>query len=179
MKDKLIEKLKEGNTHAFEMIMTKYSGYVWAVVRNHSHDMLTAEDIEELTIDTFTALWLKRESIADDRPLMPYLAVTARNKTLNRLRSVRFTEDIDELMIPTSGFESEVEQQAVICDILKAADSLGQRQHDIFVRYYIYGETLDTIADNMRLSPANARTTLFRAREAVKKIMTERGYNDA
>ena len=178
MKDKLIEKLREGDPHAFEMIMTRYMGYVCAVVRNHSHDVLTPEDVEELTVDTFTALWQNRERITPDRPLMPYLAVTARNKTLNRLRSVRLTDDIDEIVIPSDSFESSVEKKYVIEDILTSAEKLGQRQREIFIRYYIYGETLDTIAENLQLSPANARTTLFRAREAVKKMMSERGYND-
>ncbi len=182
MKDKLIEKLIQGDAHAFEMVMARYAGYVFAVARNHSRGsgggMLTEEDIEELTVDTFVALWQNRENINAERPVMPYLAVIARNKTLNRLRSVRLTDDIEQLMLTSEGVEQSVERKAVTEDILTAANSLGQRQREVFIRYYLYGEKLDRIANELKLSASNARTTLFRAREAVKKILSERGYYD-
>lgn len=52
MKDKLIEKLNTGDVGAFEYLMREYSGYVFAVVRNHSAGVLSYEDMEELTADT-------------------------------------------------------------------------------------------------------------------------------
>lgn len=176
MKDKLIEKLNNGDICAFEKLMREYSGYVFAVVRNHSKDILTYEDMEELTADTFAALWQSRESISPDKPLMPFLAVTARNKTLNRLRSVRLTVPLEEAAgVPALHDLSDREQEAVT-EILDAVSELPDTSREVFFRYYLYGEPLDRISKELGLSPSNIRTRLCRSRDKIKKQLLERGY---
>lgn len=174
--DKLIKKLNSGNVRAFEQIMRDYSGYVSVVIRNHSKELLSREDMEELLSDTFVALWKNRGSIDPDRPLMPYLAVTARNKVMNRLRQIRLTVSLEDVELSDHSLERQLENAAIADDILDAAKSLSAKQHDVFLRFYLYGEALDTISKGMGISSADARTSLFRAREAVKKYLSERGY---
>lgn len=178
MKDKLIEKLKNGDQETFEEVMWKYAGYVYAVVRNHSAGLLTPEDTEELVSDTFAALWLTRDRLDAGRPLMPYLAVIARNKTISRLRTVRLTAGLEEAAEIAEEDDLSEWEKAAAEDILEAAEKLGGTSREIFIRHYLYGEPLDRIAEELKLSPSNVRTRLSRARDRIRKILSERGYFD-
>lgn len=176
MKDRLIEKLRHGDAAAFEALMKKYAAYVYAVVKNHSAGLLTHEDIEELTADTFAALWLGREALDPTRTLMPLLAVTARNKTLNRLRTVRLTVGLEEAAEIADESVPDEWESAAAEDILEGAEQLDRVSREVFLRHYIYGEPLDRIAKGLGMSPGSVRTRLFRARERIKKYLSERGY---
>lgn len=178
MKDKLIRKLNSGSVKAFEQIVHKYGGYVYAVVRNHSGGLLSAEDIEELVSDTFAALWRKRETLDSSRPVMPYLAVTARNLTINRLRQVKLTVSLEDAELSDVSFEDRIENAAVIGSILEAAEALGDKQREIFTRFYLYGEKVSDISEKMNISLSDAKSSLFRARQNIKKSLDERGYFD-
>ncbi len=179
MKDKLVERLVCGDVHAFEQIVRKYGRYVFKVVCNHSGGLLTKEDTEEITNDTFAALWLNRETIDPERPIMTYLAVVARNKASNRLRTLKYTVSIDELgELRDLRFEHELEDKESLDAVLDAASKLNKRQYEIFIRFYLYGEQLAVIADKMGISEPNVRISLFRARETIKKRLTEGGFFD-
>ena len=176
MKDKLIEKLKSGDERSFEEVMWKYAGYVYAVVRNHSAGLLTQEDMEELVSDAFASLWQTRADLDAGRPLMPYLAVIARNKTISRLRTVRLTVGLEEAAEIAAEEDLSEWEKAAAEDILEAAGKLSGTSREIFIRHYLYGEPLERIAEELKISPSNVRTKLCRARERIRKILTERGY---
>ncbi len=174
MKDRLILKLNSGNVRAFEQIIAKYSGYVFAVIRNHTRGLLTKEDIEEVAEDTFVALWRARESVNAERKLMPYIAAIAKNIAGNHLRTVRAAEGIEERSLIDNGYA----KMETVSDILEAADRLNKKQYEVFIRYYFYSETLNEVSDGMRISASDARTSLYRARESIKGYLSERGYSD-
>ncbi len=179
MKDKLVEKLIGSDVRAFEQIVKKYGRYVFRVVRNHSGGMLTREDEEEITNDTFAALWLNRERIDPERPLLTYLAVIARNKVSNRLRTLKFTVSIEQLgELYDADLDRKLEDKENVDAILEAAGKLNKKQYEVFVRFYLYGEPLAEISERMGIGSSDARTTLFRAREAIRKYLSERGYFD-
>ena len=179
MKDKLVEKLIGSDVRAFEQIVKKYGRYVFRVVGNHSGGLLTREDEEELTNDTFAALWLTRERIDPERPILTYLAVIARNKVSNRLRTLKFTVSIEQLgELYDADFDRKFEDKENVDAILEAAGMLNKKQYEVFVRFYLYGEPLTEIAKRMGIGGPDARTTLFRTREAIRKYLSERGYFD-
>lgn len=87
MKDKrLILKLKQGDSKALNIIIEKYSSYVYTVIRNIIGDYMTEEDIEEVASDSFVNLWNNSDKLSEDRPLTPYLSAIARNAAKNRFR---------------------------------------------------------------------------------------------
>lgn len=176
MKDKLILKLNKGNVNALEQIIRQYDDYVFFVIRNHSGGVLSKEDIEELASDTFVALWNNRRNVDADKPLMPYLASIAKNKTVDRLRSLHITVNIEDVALCDEDFDRRFETAAAIKDILNAAETLPKKQYEIFIRFYLYGEPLKRIAEAMGITDPDARTSLHRARNAVKEHLSERGY---
>lgn len=183
MKDRLLVKLKSGNVRAFENIISRYGGYVLKVIRNHSMGQLSNEDCEELLDDTFVSLWQNRETVNESSSIMPYLAVIAKNKVYNRLRALRSTYGITKTEIsdkssPSEKFDTEFDKLLLTECLRKAIDNLSKKQNEVFIRFYFYGEHLAAISDGMRISPSDARTSLFRARESVKKYLSERSYSD-
>ena len=87
MKDKrLILKLKQGDSKALNIIIEKYSSYVYTVIRNIIGYYMTEEDIEEVVSDSFVNLWNNSDKLSEDRPLTPYLSAIARNAAKNRFR---------------------------------------------------------------------------------------------
>ncbi len=78
MKDKrLILKLKQGDSKALNIIIEKYSSYVYCY-KNIIGDYMTEEDIEEVASDSFVNLWNNSDKLSEDRPLTPYLSAIAK-----------------------------------------------------------------------------------------------------
>ena len=86
MENNLAVRLRDNDEKALDNIIEKYSSYVFTVVRNFSASVLTEEDIEEIVIDVFVRLWISRDRVQTERPLLPYLSVIAKNCVKNKFR---------------------------------------------------------------------------------------------
>lgn len=86
--DIMIQKLKDNKTDALNQIIEKYSPYVYTVVRNFSGRTLSEQDIEEVVCDVFILLWKNRENIHSESPIVPYLAVIAKNCVKKQTKNI-------------------------------------------------------------------------------------------
>lgn len=57
----LIEKYKSNNELDIEKIILDYSNYIIRIIKNNSN-VLTNEDMEEIVIDVFLAIWNNKEN---------------------------------------------------------------------------------------------------------------------
>lgn len=177
---RLAAALKKGDTVALEKLMRGYTGYVCTVISNFSRGMLSLEDIDDLTQDVFVKLWEARGSLDEEYGIRSYLSAIARNAVKNCLRSLKpAAEDITELEL-SSG--ESVERQAELTDTLRCLDEclkeLSDEDSGIFMRFYFYGEKTSEIAKITRLSESTVRSKLCRARQKLKRLMTERGFEN-
>lgn len=177
--NRLAAALKAGDTAALEAVVDGYAAYVAAVIRNFSRGALSAEDIDELAADVFVSLWQSRERLSEDRGLRPYLSAIARNAVKNRFRSMPpAAEDISELEI-ASGFD--VARRAELGEAMdclrEGINSLAERDAEMFMRFYFYGEKTSDIARYMNLTEGTVRSKLTRTRQKLKAFMTERGFD--
>ncbi|MCH5208165.1 MAG: sigma-70 family RNA polymerase sigma factor [Oscillospiraceae bacterium] len=174
----LISALADGDTKALEVIMKKYSGYVCTVVRNFSRGALSEEDIDEISVEVFYKLWSLRKNIEIKIGLAAYLSAAARNAVKNRFRSMKPPfEDISELEI-SSGFlvEDKAELSMMTECLNEGIKQLSEKDREIFLRFYLYGESSSQIARAMNISEGSVRTNLHRTRAGLKEFMSERGY---
>lgn len=87
----LVVAIKEGNSDAFAELFTREFRNIKFFAYQYLHNLSQSEDVAQ---DTFLALWLNRESIADDSNLKSLLLTIAKNKALNVLRAhLRFKKD--------------------------------------------------------------------------------------
>ncbi|MCH5207031.1 MAG: sigma-70 family RNA polymerase sigma factor [Oscillospiraceae bacterium] len=175
----LISALTNGDTKALEGIMKKYSGYVLTVVRNFSRGALSEDEIDEISVEVFYKLWSLRKNIEIKIGLAAYLSAAARNAVKNRFRKLNPpSEDISELEI-SSGFlvEDKAELSIMTECLNEGIEQLSEKDREIFLRFYLYGESASQIAKAMNITEGSVRTKLHRIRAGLKEYMSERGYD--
>lgn len=181
MKDKrLILKLKQKDTKALNVIVEKYSSYVYTVIRNIIGGFMPEEDIEEAVSDSFINLWNNLDKLSEDKPLTPYLSAIARNTAKNRCRRFRneiSVEDIDKEPAGGDDISELIENYEALSLVYDAVEQLKSIDKEIFIRYYFYGEKLEAVADKTNLTLSNCKTKLCRTRKKIKVYLTERGYD--
>lgn len=166
------------NRTATDEVIAQYSGYVQAIVSRIFGENMTKEDIEETVADVFVAYWHQREHIDSDRPLRPYLAGIARHLALNRLRRLYPTAALPEEIEDTLNLTRTVERGERQTILREALLTLSAADREIFERYYYYCQSVGTVAAQMDMSESNVKIRLHRGRQALKKILTERGICD-
>lgn len=181
MKDKrLILKLKQKDSKALNIIIERYSSYVYTVARNILGNHMAEEDIEEVVSDSFVNLWNNSDKLCEDKPLTPYLSAITRNTAKNRFRIYRTEISIDEITDEPAGrddIQELTENHQAISLVYDAVEQLKSVDKEIFIRYYFYGENLEAIADKTSLTLSNCKTKLCRTRKKIKVYLTERGYD--
>lgn len=173
---RLVELLKQKKDEALEALVDKYSAYVSTVVRNVVSGMLGESDVEEMTADVFIAVWKNTDKLCDDT-LRAYLAVIARNISVDRLRRLHYTVPIDELEIgDSSDVEHSTDQKLIAEEFNSVIAEMSPRDRELLLRFYFYYQKIPQIAAEMNISESSCKTGLHRARNRLKEQMIERGY---
>jgi RNA polymerase sigma-70 factor (ECF subfamily) len=102
----LIARIRAGDEAAMGELYDRYSGVVYGVALRVLGDTMAAEDVLQ---EVFLQLWRNSQTFDAERGrLAPWLAVIARNRSIDRLRKRPMEEDISELPI-ASGVDLEDE----------------------------------------------------------------------
>jgi RNA polymerase sigma-70 factor (ECF subfamily) len=170
----LIMALRNGESTALSSLISRYGGYVQAVVRRTAGSFAAQEDIEEMTSDVFVQLWRNAGRLNDDSNLKAWLAVVARNRALRWLRGFHSTEAIDDettvAIAPSS--ELDPEMKAVLDAMVSEAFSvLAPRERDLVERYYLEDSSIAQIAEETGLTPSAVKSRLHRARKQMKDAL--------
>ena len=106
----LVRRLRQGSRLALEQAIGRYTPYVSAVVCNALSGRGRREDVEEIVSDVFLALWSHAGGLDSERGLRPWLAVTARNRAIDWLRTHPAPPDLPQEAAPgtAEGPEAEV-----------------------------------------------------------------------
>lgn len=174
----LLRRMQLGDDKALSQLMDRYGGYVYRVIANVLLQAGTASDAEELTSDTFYAVWSHADTISP-RNLKAYLAVTARNKAKSFLRKHReLPMDLDTLPLSDGiTLEDQAMEQELKLLLHKAIDKMRPQDRDIFLRYYYYMQTTQQISQLLNIPHSTVRTRLMRGRKTLKKLLTKEGLS--
>ncbi len=174
----LLRRMQLGDDKALSQLMDRYGGYVYRVIANVLLQAGTASDAEELTSDTFYAVWSHADSISP-RNLKAYLAVTARNKAKSFLRKHReLPMDLDTLPLSDGiTLEDQAMEQELKQLLHKAIDKMRPQDRDIFLRYYYYMQTTQQISQLLNIPHSTVRTRLMRGRKTLKKLLIKEGLS--
>ena len=155
-----------------EHMISRYHSYVYTIIVNMIGDYGSSA-AEELTSDTFMAVWNHSEGIQSDK-LKAYLCVTARNKAKDYLRLKHPLEmDIDEIEIPDS--TESLDERLIRSErsklVQNAIRRMKPKDREIFLRYYYYLQTTDQISSALGVSPSTVRSRLSRGRKLLQEIL--------
>lgn len=170
----LLNQLQLKQADSMEALMQKYHRYVYTVIANILGIRGTHEDIEELTQDTFYAVWSHADSI--DGKLRAYLGATARNKTKNWLqRQKELPMALDLIEIPDSvcSLEDAAQQKELTRILMRAIDKMRPKDREIFLRFYFYMQTTEEISARVGISANAVRARLTRGRAILKKTLSK------
>ncbi|MBQ8725052.1 MAG: sigma-70 family RNA polymerase sigma factor [Oscillospiraceae bacterium] len=174
---KLIAKLKKKNIGALERVIEIYTPYVSTIIRNALRGYISHEDLEELTADSFVALWEHAEDIRSEH-LSGYIAQIAKSKAYNYMRkNIVLSESIEDVVIASDvNVEDEAEQQELSELLSKLLSELSDKEREIMLRFYYYRQTVSEISQEMDMNVSTVKTKLSRCRKKLRQKLQERGY---
>lgn len=113
----------------------------------------------------------------DKRHLIDYICAAARNTAYNFARAHKneILEDYDLENEPSSiNIEGDIIFKEDITLLAKVWDDLDEKTQYLLYARYILQKSSKEIAEELELSPSNARMAIVRAKRKVKKIMDNR-----
>ena len=177
--DHLIEAIRTGDESALSKIISRYSGYVGAIVWNIMRSTMTLDDAQEVVSDVFYALWNNADRVRPGK-LKAYLASIARNRARSALRhagkDVPLEDDI--LTLPDAGPEDAVMREAEYAALRKALLAMSDQDREIFLRHYYYYQTTAQIASELQMNINTVQSKLRRGRETLRQKLIQGGEFD-
>jgi RNA polymerase sigma-70 factor, ECF subfamily len=176
-----IKKAKKGDLGSYRRIYDLYS----RKVLNFIYRMInSAEEAEDLTQDTFVAVYQKLRSLKDDTRFEPWLFRIARNFVYQRYRSrppatvsvdavdedgQPVAQPIDTRKNPDEAFQAR-ELESVVQEVIT---NLPEKYREVFVLSAIRGCSYQEIAEIVGRSVPSVKTDIHRARLEVRKKVKE------
>jgi len=170
-----VEKLKENDKHAFELLFKKYYKHVYGFAGYYIDDKEACHDIVQ---DIFGHLWEMRNTLKITGSVKSYLFVSTKNACLNYLkkqsakrRAISELFDADDYL--NDGYD------IVFSNELKLKlDSIMQKLppqcREIFHLSRFKGMKHKEIADKLNISPKTVETQIYRALKVFKSNLQEK-----
>lgn len=163
---RLLKHLKQRRQNSIEKAIELYTPYLSTVVFNTAGSSLPREDIEEIISDVFFTLWEKADYIDLEKgTVRSYIAATARNLTLKRLKNRVEYVSIEDAEIPSDEHADESLRGEFLWSCVM---ELGEPDSELFVRYYKFGERLADIAKATGLNLSTVKSKLSRGKCKLK-----------
>jgi len=177
----LIALTLSGNAKAYEAIVRRYQKLVYNVLYQMFHDHETAADV---TQETFMKAFKALSTFRKESPFKPWLLRIATNSGLNVIRSAKskYHDSLDSMLEenplgePSSGqnVESEVEWRLSHAMLNDALATLPARHRHIFLLRYQHDLSYADIATVMDEPETTIKSMLFRIREKLKKMLSDK-----
>ena len=166
-----------GDNSGLEEIIRTYKDGLILYLHGYVNNLSTAE---ELTEETFVKLVLKRPHFSKCSAFKTWLYAIGRNTALDYLRRHKKSEvSLEEC--PQQEDEEENMERAYIRQedkrtLHQCMKKLKQEYQQVLWLAYFEGFTYPEISRILRKTTHNTETIAYRARLALKKILTEEGY---
>lgn len=177
---KIIELFFQRNEQAINETDTAYGRKLYVLSNNILNNR---EDAEESVSDTYMETW---KSIPPKRPkyFYAFLASICRNVSLNRLdwrlaakrnaEVVILTQEL-EMCIPDVRQDGEMDRRELRRILENFLDSLSKESRLIFLRRYLYVDTIAEIAARHGISESKVKTQLHRTRAKLHTHLVKEG----
>ena len=164
----LIARVRAGDENAMADVYDRYSGIVYAVAMRVLGNTSSAEDVVQ---EVFLQLWRHPHAFDADRgKLAPWLAVIARNRSIDVLRKRPMEDDIDELPVSTGvNLEDEAAERLAIARVRGVLAQLPQEQRRLLEMAFFEGMTHSEIAGKTGEPLGTVKTRIRTGLQALRK----------
>jgi len=177
--DQLVARCRKGEQRAQMELYNKYQKAMYNTALRIVNDTAEAEDVMQeafinafLKIDTFKGhstfgAWLKKITIN--------LSFNSFNKR-SKFKEVPYNDQFKNEVYEEIGIDSEEEtKNKKVQQILLAMHSLKENYRIVLNLHLIEGYDYDEICEILKITPANCRTTISRAKESLRTKLLENG----
>ena len=156
-----------------DKIVDDYTPYIKTIIQNMVSNNLTEEDKEEIIVDTFFILWKKYKSNYCINSLSSYIAGITRNLIKEKLKSLKYTIDIEQCdnLTEDSNIDNLLQEREEINELYKKINNLKEIDIKIVNMFYNYSKSIKDIAKELQISEVNVKTRLHRIRKKIKREM--------
>ena len=178
MKDKKLEDYIINKNLDLDKIVDDYTPYVRTIVQNMANNNLSEEDKEEIVIDTFFVLWKRYEENYTIKSLSSYMAGITRNLIKEKLKSLRYTIDIEQCknLAQYSYVDNDSQEKEEINQVYKKIKNLKEIDVKIITMFYYSNKSIKDIAKELNISEVNTKTRLHRIRKKIKQELKKGGF---
>ena len=168
--------------HAIRETDEKYGRLLQGI----SYSLLSSrEDAEECVNDTYMEAW---QRMPEDRPIYlgAYLSKIIRCLSVDRFRAThrqkrggmgQILEELTEC-IPGGESPQEAYENRELARVINGfLEELDEEKRRMFVRRYFYSDSVDAIANRLKVSVSKVKTTLFRLRGELRRRLEEEGIS--
>ena len=168
--------------HAIRETDEKYGRLLQSI----SYSLLSSrEDAEECVNDTYMEAW---QRMPEDRPIYlgAYLSKIIRCLSVDRFRAThrqkrggmgQILEELTEC-IPGGESPQEAYENRELARVINGfLEDLDEEKRRMFVRRYFYSDSVEAIANRLKVSVSKVKTTLFRLRGELKRRLEEEGIS--
>lgn len=128
---------------------------------------------EEIVNDAFLSLWVNREKLNADLPLLPYLYTIVRRLALNTLRNIATSQKaMDKLWAQMEKLSNETEETILLNDLKQFTENailhLPPQQQLVFRMSRYEGLSYDEIAEKLNISRNTVKNHLIAALKTLR-----------
>lgn len=168
----LIESVRKGNNHAFEILVNQYKDMVFSICIKITEDYHLAEEAAQ---DAFLKSYQQIARFKGQSKFSSWLYKIALNTSYNKIRGRKpveqFSYQVDEpISSMPEGFDLLHQQDQQKC-INLALNQLDKLDALIVSLFYIEQQSIDELVLITDLSKSNVKVKLFRARNKLKEFM--------
>lgn len=181
----LVDKVLNGDTGAFELLILKYQNQVFYAANNIVKNKEFAEDISQ---DAFLRAYEKLDTLQNKEQFFPWLKRIAINLARNHYVRGKRIVDIESEESDDNYFENRIAggdspEDYIIKDELKKyvrmfVDALPERLRTVVILREVEDMSYEEIADILNIPLGTVRSRLFNARQIIKDRLIKQGLTD-
>jgi RNA polymerase sigma-70 factor (family 1) len=174
----VIQRFNRGHQAAFTLLYERYWPSIFYFIRKFVSDTGQAEDI---AAETFIKLWNRRENFDNEKSISNFLHITARNSSIDWLRSEkRDVRNREELLFLLQQEQYEILQDDIKAEVLREIkleiDKLPKKIREVFILAYMEGKSNDEIATLLKIKNQSVRNHKTRALTLIRLAITGKNW---
>lgn len=166
----LMQQIRGREADALSRVYDLYSTVVFSVAMRVLRDSAAAEDVMQ---EVFLKLWQKPDSFADQRgSLCGWLAVVARNRSIDKIRSSRRLENVDDLQLSNNiDLGADAEREIMLGKVRVVLQTMPPDQRQAVEMAFFEGHTHTEIADQTGQPLGTVKTRIRSALITIRKVL--------
>lgn len=174
----LVNKILNGNKHAFSLLVKQYEKLVWCLV---SRMVLDEDELKDICQEVFIKIYINLEKFNFNSKLSTWIATISYRLALNHLKKskkVVFSDILDQDIIDTVVSEDDplryLENKEMKNLVHQLVNMLPLQYRSVLTLYHFNGFNYTEIANITGMPDGTVKNYIFRARKILKDILKKR-----